>query len=602
MEPATRPPTIRFGPYLVDFRAGELRKNGSRIRLQEKPLRVLALLTERQGQVVTREELKQHLWPEDTFVEFEAGLNTAVSKLRDALSDHAGKPRYIETVPRRGYRFLALVTFSEKASDGRPTHGSALAENSGVHSVAVLPFENLSGDASQDYLADGMTDTLITALSKTNTLRVISRTSVMQYQNARKPLPEIARELGVDFIVEGSVLPIGTNVRITAQLIDGVRDQHLWSDRFEGDLSEILSLMDRAAMTAASTVARKMGQPTGTPSGSTPRIAPDASQAYLKGRHEFYKFTEAGLLASIDWYEKAIHADPNFSLAYSAMAHAYCAMVAPLAALAPRVLFGKAEAAAQKALSIDDTNCEARWVLGLTEIMFHWNWKAGERQTRMALAVDPNDATARFVLAMCHQMVGEDNRAMDEAERACLLDPLSPFMQSSYLAVVYHSRRFVELKERLRADRPRLAGFFKYHLILGMSEIHERRWEIAIEELRVALKTSGGSSFMKACLGYALASSGRETEARALFGELLAHSESQYVPATDFAILAVGLGDTEEALNWLDKAYDERSTFLIYIAHDALFDPLRTEPRFQNLVHRIGLPSVGTPRYINPLS
>ena len=280
MEPATRPPTLRFGPYLIDFRAGELRKNGSRIRLQEKPLRVLALLAERQGQLVTRQELKKHLWPEDTFVEFEAGLNTAVSKLRDALSDNAGKPRYIETIPRRGYRFLAPVTVAEAVSDGRSRQGSAPAENSGVHSVAVLPFENLSDDASQDYLADGMTDTLITALSKTDSLRVISRTSVLQYQNVRKPLPEIARELGVDFIVEGSVLQIGTKVRIAAQLIDGARDQHLWSERFEGDSSEILLLMDRAALTAASTVARKIGQPSGAVTGSTRRIAPETSQAY----------------------------------------------------------------------------------------------------------------------------------------------------------------------------------------------------------------------------------------------------------------------------------------------------------------------------------
>jgi len=602
MEPATSPPMLRFGPYLVDFRAGELIKNGSRIRLQEKPLRVLGLLTEKQGQLVTREELKKRLWPDDTFVDFETGLNTAVSKLRDALSDNTEKPRYIETIPRRGYRFVATVTLAETASVGHGTRQSAPAEDSGVHSVAVLPFENLSGDASQDYISDGMTDSLITALSKTGTLRVISRTSVMQYLRTRRPMPEIARELRVEFIVEGSVLQIGNNVRIAAQLIDGARDQHLWAERFEGDSGEILSLLDQSSVTIASAVARSLGQPTRALATSTPRIAPDASQAYLKGRHEFYKFTEAGLLAAIDWYEKAIQADANFSLAYSAMAHAYCAMVAPLAALPPRVLFGKAEAAAQKALSIDDSNCEARWVLGLTEIMFHWNWKAGEQQTRMALAVDPNHATARLVLAMCYQMVGEDNRAMDEAERACLLDPLSPFMQSSYLAGLYHSRRFVELKERLRADRPRLAGFFKYHLIRGMSEIHDQQWDVAIEELRVALETSGGSSFMKACLGYALASSGREMEARALFRELLVRSESQYVPATDFAVLAVGLGDTEEALNWLDKAYDERSTFLIYITHDALFDPLRTEPRFQNLVHRIGLPSVGTQPPIKLLS
>src|SRR5579863_4458794 len=264
MEQAPSSPMLKFGPYLVDLAAGELRKNGSRIRLQEKPLRVLALLAERQGDLITREELKKHLWPDDTFVEFEAGLNTAVSKLRDALSDNASKPRYIETIPRRGYRFLVPVTFIEAAAADRRTPRSAETVEAGdVHSVAVLPFENLSGDASQDYLAGGMTDTVITALSKTGKVRVISRTSVMQYLGTQRPLPEIARELGVEFVVEGSVLRVGNSVRIAAQLIDGERDQHLWADSFEGDIGEILALLDRAAVTIASAAARKMGQPSG---------------------------------------------------------------------------------------------------------------------------------------------------------------------------------------------------------------------------------------------------------------------------------------------------------------------------------------------------
>jgi TolB-like protein/Flp pilus assembly protein TadD len=588
MDRISSPPPMKFGPYIADFRTGELRKNGTRIRMQEKPLRVLALLAEKQGQLVTRDELKKRLWPDDTFVDFETGLNTAVSKLRDALSDNTEKPRYIETVHRRGYRFVAEVTLLEPDADGQQMHAS-LGEAKGMPSVAVLPFENLSGDATQDYLSDGMTDTLITALSKRGALRVISRTSVMQYEKTRKPLPEIARELHVEFVVEGSVLQIGNCIRIAAQLIDGARDQNIWAESYEGDFNEILSLLDSTAASVTSAVARKMGLTSGALSGPAGRIASDASQAYLKGRHEFYRYTESGLLSAIDWYEKAIQADPDFALAYSAMAHAYCAMVAPVSALVPSELFGKAEALARKALSLNDSIAEARFVLGLTELMYRWNFKAGLRETRQALALDPNNATTRLVLAICHMMAGENSRAVHECEQACILDPFSPFTQTASTYCLYLVREYREFKENLEATRARLAGFFKYHILVGLLEIHEKRWEPAIEEFRKALEATGGCSYAKAHLGYALAASGRHTEARAMMQEMIQLGELRYVPALDLAIVAIGLGDNKEALDWLDKGFQERSNYLIYVVHDAIFDPLRCEPRFQEMVRRIGL-------------
>ncbi|MFI5058832.1 MAG: winged helix-turn-helix domain-containing protein [Candidatus Acidiferrales bacterium] len=582
---------LKFGPYFVDLAAGEVRKNGSRIRLQEKPLRVLALLAERQGQLVTREELKKRLWPEDTFVDFETGLNTAVSKLRDALSDSADNPRYIETIPRRGYRFIAEVTLVEMvATNVHGARSSGSAEDTGRHSVAVLPFENLSRDTNLEYFSDGMTEALITALSKMGTLRVISRTSVMPYKRAGKPLPQIARELGVQFIVEGSVLQAGNRVRIAAQLIHGARDQHVWADRYEGDFGEVLSLLEKTAVAVASAVAGELGQPSAALARSPRRVAPDACKAYLMGRHEFYRYTEEGLLAAIGWYEKAIQIDPDFALAYSAMAHAYCAMVAPLATLRPRTLFGKAEVLARKALALDDSIAEARFVLGLTEIMFHWNWKAGETETRLALTAEPNNATARIVLSIYYLMLGENGHAANETHQACLLDPFSPFTQTAHHYCLYLARQYAELKERMLADSERLAGFFKYHMILGLCAIHDQQWELAIGELRKAVDASAGCSHVNAYLGYALAASGRRAEASSLFQEILRRSESRYVPALELAILAIGLGELDEAFIWLDKAYEERSTYLIFIAHDAVFDPLHSMPRFQDLIRRIGLP------------
>jgi tetratricopeptide (TPR) repeat protein len=378
-------------------------------------------------------------------------------------------------------------------------------------------------------------------------------------------------------------------VTLAAVLPFGAGDQNIWAESYEGDFNEILSLLDSTAASVASAVARKMGLSTSALSGPARRIAPDASQAYLKGRHEFYRYTESGLLSALDWYEKAIQADPNFAQAYSVMAHAYCAMVAPVSALVPSELFGKAESLARKALSLNDSIAEARFVLGLTELMYRWNFKAGVRETRQALALDPNNATARLVLSICHLMAGENSRAVHECEQACILDPFSPFTQTAHTYCLYMVREYQEFKNSLETSRARLTGFFKYHILVGLSEIHERRWERAIEEFRKALEATGGCSYAKAHLGYALAASGRHVEARALMQEMLQLAEVRYVPALDLAIVAIGLGDKREALDWLGKALQERSNYLIYIVHDAIFDPLRCEPHFQEIVHRIGL-------------
>lgn len=322
------------------------------------------------------------------------------------------------------------------------------------------------------------------------------------------------------------------------------------------------------------------------------RISPEAGQAYLKGRHEFYRYTEAGLLSAIQWFEKAIMADPNFSLAYSAMAHAYCAAVSPVDAFPPGTLFGKAGDAARKALSLDASNAEARWVLGLTEMMYGWNWKAGEREIRLALAIDPNNAPARVAMAIYHLLTGQHDWAIRECEYACLLDPFSPFIRTALPQSLLLVRQFDAAKAQLLADKELLTGFFKYHCALGLCAVQNQRWRSAILEFRKAVETSGGSFFMKARLGYALAVSGRHAEARAIYQELLHAAQSRYVAATNLAVLALGQRDTNEALDWLDKAYAERATHLIFIMSDALFDPLRKLARFRDLVERIGLPNV----------
>ncbi|MGA8025524.1 MAG: winged helix-turn-helix domain-containing protein, partial [Bryobacteraceae bacterium] len=393
---------VVFEPYQVDFQTRELRKHGIRIRLQAQPFQVLEILLEQRGILVTREELKDKLWPADAFGDFDHGLNKAINKIREALADSAVHPRYIETVARRGYRFIAAVTAVDEpltalepaivngipeAKDGNHGPGRqrisawkfAAASfmlllaafivwkwkpvahpSSDIRSLAVLPLESLSSDVSQEYFADGMTDELITALGTINGLRVISRTSVMMYKGVRRPLPQIARELNVDAVVEGTVLRSGEQVRITAQLIRANTDEHLWAQSYQGDLRNTLQVQDNVARAIADRVrVRVTSQEQALLENARP-VNPAAYDAYLRGRYFWNKRTEQGLKKAIDYFDQAIAHDPKYAQAYSGLADSYALLGDwEYGALAPEEAFPKAEAAATKALDLNDNLGEA---------------------------------------------------------------------------------------------------------------------------------------------------------------------------------------------------------------------------------------------------
>jgi len=402
---------FRFGVFELDLGAGELRKNGLRVRLQEQPFLVLATLLERPGEVVSREELQKKLWPADTFVDFDHGLNKAINKVRDVLGDSAESPRFVETIARRGYRFLAEV----KAVDttpvrgpelpaqpqlgvtalDRPDHASKFAKpnylrssvtwkisvfvllvsiaflgtwmirsrNHGpsvIHSLAVLPLESLSSDASQDYFADGMTDELISDLGQISALRVISRTSVMTYKHVRKPLPQIARELNVDAVVEGTVLRSGDRVRITAQLIEASTDKHLWSQSYEGELRDTLALQNEVARAIADQIRINLNPQEQAALKKVAVVDPEAYEPYLKGRYFWNKRTADGLSKAIEYFNEAIERKPDYAQAYAGLADSYAlAGDWKYGLLAPREAYPKAKAAATKAIALDDTLGEA---------------------------------------------------------------------------------------------------------------------------------------------------------------------------------------------------------------------------------------------------
>ena len=640
MEPSMQPRrAVRFGVFEVDFAAGELRKHGIRIKLRgEQPFQVLSILLEQPGEVITREELCKKLWPADTFVDFEHSLATAIGKIREALGDSADNPRYIETLPRRGYRFIANVTvlsadplnkvqpatrdipraedhgqveLASKAEVPKPqpwarawkisafalvpalvilmawiVH-SASRPSSNIRSLAVLPLESLSGDASQDYFADGMTDELITDLGKISALRVISRTSVMPYKRVRKSLPQIARELSVDAVVEGTVLRSGEQVRITAQLIQASADKHLWAESYEGDLRDTLALQKKVARAIAEQIRINLTPQEQAVLKNVKVVNPEAYEAYLKGRYFWNKRTADGLKKAIDYFNQAIEKDPNYAQAYTGLADSYALLGDwEYGILAPKEAFPRAKAAATKALELDNTLGEAHTSLAFSLDLFDWDWASAEREFRRAIELNPGYATAHHWYAWHLSEMGRNREAIAEMRKAQNLDPLSLIISADVAEILLVAHSYDQAIEQSRKTIDMDPNFAVAHYELGQALVQKHMYKEAIAELQKAIELSGGSTTCTSNLAFAYAASGRRKEAVKILSDLKNRSKQN---ASEIALMYVGLDEKDQAMTWLEKAYEERFNPSILLR--PAFDPLRSDPRFQNLVRRIGLPS-----------
>jgi TolB-like protein/DNA-binding winged helix-turn-helix (wHTH) protein/Flp pilus assembly protein TadD len=602
----------------VELRAGELRKHGLRVRLQEQPFRVLALLLEHPGEVVTREELQRRLWPADTFVDFDHGLNKAINKLREALGDSADSPRFVETVARRGYRFLADV----KGPDAVLVDAPALPEHRlpslvwrvsalglvlltaalvtwrlhsrtrpspVIRSLAVLPLESLSSDASQDYFADGMTDELISDLGQISALRVISRTSVMAYKHARKPLPQIARELNVDAVVEGTVLRSGEQVRITAQLIEASSDKHLWSQSYEGELRDTLALQSKVAGAIAEQIRINLNPQEQAALKNVRVVNPEAYESYLKGRYFWNKRTAAGLKVALAYFNQAIDEDPNYAPAHSGLADTYALLADwEYGVMTPKEALPKAKAAAIKALELDSSLGEAHNSLAFCLDVFDWDLDAAEKEFRRAIELNPSYATAHQWYASHLIVLGRNDDAIAEMRKAETLDPLSLIISADLadFLVIAHS-----YDESIRESRKTIEmdpSFALAHNQLGQAYLQKQMPDEAVAELQKGVQLSGGSPTIIANLARAYVASDKRSEAVKLLGDLMKRSNPSSSHASEIAMIYVALRDTDQALNWLEKGYEERFNPSVLLRPG--FDPLRSNPRFQDLLRRIGLP------------
>ena len=631
---------LSFGVFELDLRAAELRKHGLRIRLQEQPFQVLAMLLEHPGEVVTREELQKKLWPADTFVDFDHGLNKAINKLREALGDSAESPRFVETVARRGYRFLAEV----KVADAAPARSSGVAtqfqptevartlpqstaksafparrllsiarisfvlvlllltaslaawklhpwnrSSPVIRSLAVLPLESLSNDPLQDYFADGMTDELISDLGQISALRVISRTSVMVYKHAHKPLPQIARELNVDAIVEGTVLRSGDQVRITAQLIDASADKHLWSQSYEGELRDTLALQSKVARAIADQIQINLNPREQAVLRSAKVVNPVAYVSYLKGRYFWNKRSAESLKVALAYFNQAIDEDPAYAEAYSGLSDTYALLGDwQYAVMTPKEALPKAKAAAIKALELDSTLGEAHNSLAFCFDGFDWNFDAAGKEFLRAIELNPGYATAHHWYAWHLALLHRYDEALAEMRKAEGLDPLSLIINADLAELLALAHSYDESIQQSRKTIEMDPNFGLAHNHLGQAYLQKHMYPEAIAELQKAVQLSGGGPTCMANLARADAASGKRGEAEKLLSDLKKRSSPGYSHGSEIAVIYASLGDMDQAMNWLEKGYEERFNPGVLLRPG--FDPLRSDPRFQDLVRRIGLP------------
>ena len=624
MKPATSAasvPVVRFPPFELDRRAGEVRRSGLRVKLQEKPFQILEMLLDRPGEVVTREELRERLWPADTFVDFDASLNTAVNKVRTALGDRAEAPRFVETVGRRGYRFIGPVETAPvaptvvgtpwteattepaaAATARRPPWAAAAAAiaaaalvagafgwsrshaAASIHSLAVLPLTNLTNDPDQEYFADGMTDALITDLASIRALRVISRQSVMRYKGSRKPLPEIARELDVDAVVEGSVARSGLRVRVIAQLVQARTDRHLWARQYERELGDLLSLEGEVARSIAREIRVALTPEERAELGRVRTTSAEAYEAYLRGRYFWNGRTEEGLQKAVEYFTEATRKDPRFALAYAAIAESYGPM-GYLAYLRPAEARAPMKAAATRALELDESLAEAHGALAACLAFYEWSWAAAEKESRRAIELNPSDSTDRLWYGLQLSLFGRFEEELEQKRRAFEADPLNLTVGVGVAVALRDLGREDEAIRQLHKTLELNPQFGMAHDHLAMAYLDQGRCPDALAELG-----PGGGAVGQSTLGYVYAVCGRPAEARRELADLERRAARRYVPASRFAEIHAGLGERDQAFAWLERAVADREPSLPGIRTDRPFASLRSDPRFAVLLRRMNMP------------
>ena len=619
-----------FGPFRLDPAERLLLRHNQTIPLAPKAFETLLLLVENSGHLLTKDELMKRLWPE-TFVE-EVNLAQNISAIRRALEGKNGGEQYIETVPKGGYRFTAetrkivreppkiaaqgtepfavpvsrlvrrrwsVTRLAVTASAAILVVGSALFlipqikkfranPSVAIHSIAVLPLVNLSSDPAQEYFSDGMTDELITRLAQTGSLRVISRTSVIGYKHSVKKAPEIGAELHVDSIVEGTIERVSDRVRIRVQLIRAATDQHIWAESYDRELKDVLQL--------ESDVAREIAQRIGHVASEQPDrlarerpVSTEAHENYLRGRYRWNQRSESSLRAAINHFQKAIELEPGYAQAYAGIADAYI-MMANWGFMPATEGYPKAEAAARRALELDEELAEAHTSLAYANFLYDWDWSGAEKRFRRAIELNPNYATAHHFYSVYLMASGRHAEAQAEIKRARELDPLSIIINSVVGWIYYEGRQYPQAIQECEKTFEMDPNYVPALLDLGSVYLRTGKYDKAIVQFERARNVAEHKGVALSHLAQAHAMSGDKAEARKILLALQEPTGPKFVSAWDLAQIHIALGEKGKALDFLEKAADEHFGWVVILAADPAFDPLRAEPRFKLLQQRVRIP------------
>src|SRR5229473_216076 len=619
----------------LDLKRYELRRaDGVTLKLERQPMELLILLAQHRGELVTREDIAARLWADGVFVDTERGINNAVRKIRIALHDSPDEPTQLQTVVGKGYRFIGQIEMlggatglltdtapavsdssttplaSQAGSPGRLRlisvgiaiaaillvavlvvwRSRASASHGAIHSLAVLPLENLSGYPAQEYFADGVTEELTTELAQVPALRVISRISAMQYRAKRKGAPEIAGELHVDALVEGSVARSGNHVRITAQLIEAKNDRHLWAQSFEGELKDLVTLQDDAARKIAEQIRLRLPPREERQRGEAKALNLEAHDLYMHGIALRDTNDEPNLDNSIDWFHRSLQKDPDYAPAHAGLAVAYT-FQSYLGVLPARETFPKAEEEARRAIALDPSLGKAHDALAWVAYVYRWDWPLAERELKRALELNPNDVDAHHYYSHYLFTMGRTTEALAEGELAAGLDPLSRIQRNHLLWQYTEAREYdraIEIGKKLVAGG--LTDPTQY-VIISASYVGKGQYERAIALLQRAIALSPTRMESEAALASVYARMGKTIEARNILRKLQGLPLSQYVSPMSIVGVYCALGERDRALEWLEKAIEQHDASVSDLPSLTFLDPLRDDARFQNLLRRIGLPA-----------